>query len=86
MPPQLVPVFVQLTQEEQMAAAQILAALDRGTIDRLIAQLVVMPTDRALAMVRRTIAEARKRAPSVAHRAVNAAFREAEEETNGGAS
>jgi hypothetical protein len=39
MPPQLVPVFVQLTQEEQMAAAQILAALDRGTIDRLIAHL-----------------------------------------------
>ena len=74
------------TQEEQMAAAQILAALDRGTIDRLIAQLIEMPTDRALAMVRRTIAEARKRAPSVAHRAVNAAFREVEEETNGGAS
>jgi hypothetical protein len=86
MPPQLVPVFVQLSQEEQMAAAQILAALDRGTIDRLIAQLVAMPTDKALATVRRTIAEARKRAPSVAHRAVNAAFREAEEETSGGAS
>jgi hypothetical protein len=86
MPPQLVPVFVQLTQEEQMAAAQILAALDRGTIDRLIAQLVAMPTDKALTMVRRTIAEARKRAPSVAHRAINAAFREAEAETNGGAS
>jgi hypothetical protein len=86
MPPQIVPVFVQLTQEEQMAAAQIFAALDRDTIDRLIAQLVAMPTDRALATVRRTIAEARKRAPSVAQRAVNAAFRDANEETDGGAS
>ncbi|MDB4981852.1 MAG: hypothetical protein JWM82_2604 [Myxococcales bacterium] len=86
MPPQLVPVFVQLTQEERTAAAQILAALDRGTIDRLVAQLIAMPTDKALATVRLTISEAGKRAPSVAHRAVNAAFRQMEEETSGGAS
>jgi hypothetical protein len=76
-PPALFPVLMKLTPEEQAAGIQLLSVLDRASIDKIVAQLVAMPPEKALATVRASIDNARKRSASVAHRAVMAALSEA---------
>jgi hypothetical protein len=70
LPPQLLPFLSQLSPDEQNAGLSILSALDRATIATLIDRLVAMAPSRALATIREIIADARRRTPSVAHRAV----------------
>jgi hypothetical protein len=83
-PPALIPVLAQLSSDEQIVGAQILSVLDRASIEKISAELLAMPTERALATVRLAIANARQRSASVAHRAINSAL--AEERAKGGAS
>jgi hypothetical protein len=88
-PPALIPVAMQLSEEERQACMQLLTLLDRKTIDDLVKQLSSLPTDRAVGVVRRALAEAQRRGPSIAQRAVFAALRSEEgkdADPNGGAS
>jgi hypothetical protein len=75
-PAELMAVCAQLSPEDQMLGLQLLSVLDRGTIEKLVADLSGVPPEVALTTVRAMIAEARRRSPSVAHRAVAAALRE----------
>jgi hypothetical protein len=73
-PSQLVPVLAQLTPDEQLTGVQLLSWLDRATTERVTADLLSLPPEGALAKIRRMIAEARRRGPSVAQRAVASVF------------
>jgi hypothetical protein len=75
-PPALFPVLAQLSHDEQIVGIQILQALDSATVEKVKAELLALPTDQALAMVRRMVAHAQQRSASVAHRAVMAAMAE----------
>lgn len=85
-PPALYPVLAQLTPEEQAIGAQLLVLLDRATVDNFTAQLAAVSPDQALKMIRHAIAEAQRRSPSVAHRAVRAAMSSVESSSDGAAS
>jgi hypothetical protein len=81
LPPELVPVLMQLSREERQAGARLIAALDVATVERLTAKLVALPTDEALAMVRRVLANADKRTASVAQRSVSSVLRDDDDAT-----
>jgi hypothetical protein len=85
-PPELMPVLAQLSPEDQMLGLQLVALLDRATTEQLIARLSAMQPQAALKTIRKMIDEARRRSPSVAHRAVASALRDDEPRRNGAAS
>jgi hypothetical protein len=83
-PPQLIPVLMQLSDDEKMVGLQVFQQLDLGSIKNLTDRLLAMPQDSALKTIKTMIKNARLRSASVAHRAVSAALREEEESrTNG---
>jgi hypothetical protein len=73
-PPALFPVLAQLTPEERTLGAQLLVLVDRATVDDFTAKLAAMPPDQALKTIRHAIADAQRRSPSVAHRAIRSAM------------
>ncbi len=75
-PPALMPVLAQLSPEERMMGAQILAVLDRATVAKFLSELQAMPPEKAVATIRRAIEHAQRRGASVAHRAIAAALSE----------
>jgi hypothetical protein len=77
-PPQLASVLMQLSDDDKIVASQIVAVLDRGTLQSLTDRLIAMPPETALQTIRNAINDARRRSPSVAQRAVADALREEE--------
>jgi hypothetical protein len=84
-PPELAPILAQLSQEEIQVGIQMLATLDRATIEKLTARLISLTPEKALATIRIAIAESMRRAPSVAQRAVASALDAEVAQATGGA-
>jgi hypothetical protein len=85
-PPTLIPVLSQLTPEERLLSAQMVSALDRATVEKLLAKLQSLPTVQAVAAVREAIAAMRLRAASIAQRAVAVVLGEDSATVSGSAS
>jgi hypothetical protein len=86
-PAPLVPLIQQLTIDEQLEWADLLELVDLASLERLTARLLALLVDEALATIRRQIADAQARKPSIAHRAIEAGFRKTNGSTSvGGAS
>jgi hypothetical protein len=73
-PPALRPIFAKLSPEEVEVGEQMIALLDLATVEKLVASLADKPMEEAVAAVRRSIEDARRRGASVAQRAVQSIF------------
>jgi hypothetical protein len=84
-PPALLPIVMQLSEEERQWAAQIASTLDVAKGQKLVEKLASLPVDEAVRRVRSMIAAAKKRSASVAHRAAEVIFDDEDGAVAGGA-